>query len=51
MCASPIYVWFVITTLELPDNKEAVIEYIKRRGRETRELIFKTTKEKLKHIR
>gem|GEM_PF-5530037 len=51
MCDSPTCVWFVITTLELPDKKEAVIEYMKLRGRETRELIFRTTEERLRHIR
>ena len=51
MYASLTYVWFVITTLEPPDKKEAVIGYIKHRGREIHELIFKMTEERLRHIR
>ena len=51
MSDSLIYVLSVITILEPPDKKEAVIEYIKRRGREIRESTFKTTKERLRHIR
>jgi predicted HicB family RNase H-like nuclease len=39
-----ICVRFAIIILDLPDKEEAVIEYIKRRGREIRESTFKTTK-------